>query len=415
MKIGIVGAGISGLAMAYACEQAGHSVVVYERDSSIGGRMKSMEMGGYYLDYGFHVLHTAYPTVQRWFDLKSLDIAPMDPCTMTIHPETGKRRLLGDALRAPKYLPSTVKSVGLVDGIRLLKWRFSSKKSDIERPLDSPSPSIQDALEAQRFRPSTKRILRQLFTGITLDGTLSERFAFAQFTWGAMAHGDMVVPKNGIQMVPAQLYQALKSTHVELNQTVTEVTSTEISTLDRTDSYDMVVLATPQHITEELLGQTNHSSHHANNRCTSTVIFEAPSPPYSHARLMVNEQWGDDGHTILHVHIPTNAHAHPEGKHLVVATLVGLDVLNPDASQVQHELSAWFGKEVEHWGHVTTTKVEHALPISSTHHHQRISPEVELNGVILIGDHRAHASVQGALASVERALHHLNIPLPKRC
>jgi hypothetical protein len=32
----------------------------------------------------------------------------------------------------------------------------------------------------------------------------------------------------------------------------------------------------------------------------------------------------------------------------------------------------------------------------------------------VVGDHRTHPSVQGALASAERALSHLGIPLPTR-
>ena len=39
--------------------------------------------------------------------------------------------------------------------------------------------------------------------------------------------------------------------------------------------------------------------------------------------------------------------------------------------------------------------------------------DVEVDGVLLVGDHRAHPSVQGAIVSAERALTHLNIPLQR--
>ena len=42
MKIGIVGAGISGLAIALAAERAGHEVVLFESESDVGGRMSSV-------------------------------------------------------------------------------------------------------------------------------------------------------------------------------------------------------------------------------------------------------------------------------------------------------------------------------------------------------------------------------------
>ena len=47
-------------------------------------------------------------------------------------------------------------------------------------------------------------------------------------------------------------------------------------------------------------------------------------------------------------------------------------------------------------------------------HHARFLPDVESDGVFLIGDHRAHPSVQGALASAERLLERFEIPLPRR-
>ena len=36
MKIGVVGAGISGLAISLAAEKAGHEVVIFESESDIG-------------------------------------------------------------------------------------------------------------------------------------------------------------------------------------------------------------------------------------------------------------------------------------------------------------------------------------------------------------------------------------------
>ena len=66
------------------------------------------------------------------------------------------------------------------------------------------------------------------------------------------------------------------------------------------------------------------------------------------------------------------------------------------------------------WEHVLTTTVRHALPHMDPTHHARFLPDVEIDGVFLIGDHRAHPSVQGALASAERLLERFEIPLPRR-
>lgn len=411
IRIAVVGAGIAGLAIALGCERGGHEVTLFEATSSVGGRMETVEHEGHPLDIGFHVLHTAYPTVQRWIDLKQLNVKAMDNCTVTIHPASGRRRLLGDALRAPRYLLPTVKAVGIGDGLRFLKWKLSTSSRDLERGLDTPTGSISTTLQERRFRPSTRRVLETLFTGITLDPSLSERFAFADFTWGAMAHGSMVVPQQGIGAVPKQLAAQLSPTTLRLGAAVTGVTAKSVSLDGERLEFDRVVLAVPQHVATHLL-PSMQPEHQPTERLTSTVVFKASRPPFRRARLLLNESWGQDGNTVLHVHIPTNLHAHPKGEHWVVATLVGEDALQPDVEQVRAELKAWFGAEVEQWEFSTTTTVRHALPHIDPEHHARAYEEVDVEGVLLAGDHRTHPSVQGALASAEQILKHLGVPLP---
>jgi phytoene dehydrogenase-like protein len=407
----VVGAGIAGLAIALGCERGGHEVTLFEAKNSIGGRMETIEHDGHPLDVGFHVLHTAYPTVQRWINLEQLNVKAMDNCTVTIHPESGRRRLLGDALRSPRYLLPTVRSVGIRDGVRFLRWKLNTSSSDLERGLDTPSRPIAATLHERRFRPSTRRVLETLFTGITLDPTLSERFAFADFTWGAMAHGSMVVPQQGIGAVPQQLASRLSTTSLRLGETVTNVTANGLSLGGEALTFDKVVLAVPQHVAANLL-PSMPSTHQSTERLTSTVVFKAPRPPFRRARLLLNESWGQNGNIVLHVHVPTNLHPHSKGEHWIVATLVGQDALEPNIQQVRTELRGWFGSQVEQWEFSTTTMVRHALPHIDPQHHARAYSELEIDGVLVAGDHRAHPSVQGALSSAEQILKHLGVPLP---
>jgi len=43
MDVGVVGAGIAGLAVALGLERAGHQVTIFESESAIGGRMRTVE------------------------------------------------------------------------------------------------------------------------------------------------------------------------------------------------------------------------------------------------------------------------------------------------------------------------------------------------------------------------------------
>ena len=413
MDVGVVGAGIAGLAVALGLERAGHQVTIFESESAIGGRMRTVEHEGQQYDLGFHVLHTAYPTVQRWIDLEALEAKPMDACTVSIDPGTGRKRILGDALRAPKYLLPTLKAVGVRDGVRFLKWRLSTSARDLERPLDRPSSTVEIGLKQRRFRPSTRRVLAPLFAGITLDPTLSERFSFAEFTWGAMSHGTMVVPKNGIGAVPQQLADQLQQSQIHLSTKVTHVSATSVTTAEQTHAFDHVVLATPQHVTSSLLPNAK-PLHVPIERLTSTVAFLAPKAPYSQPRLLLNEGWGSQGRNVLHVHLPTNLHPRSDGQQVIIATLVGDAAKQPNPENVLDELRQWFGEQVNRWSYAYTTTVRHALPHTDPNHHQRRMADLTIDGVFVVGDHRAHPSVQGALASAEHLLQNLNIPLPKK-
>jgi phytoene dehydrogenase-like protein len=413
MKVAVVGAGIAGLAVAIGLENAGHEVTVYEASDGVGGRMSTVACGDYPIDVGFHVLHTAYPTVKRWIDLDKLDAKPMDPCTVSIDPRSGRKRIMGDALKAPRYLLPTLKAVGIRDGLRFFKWRMQTSSKDLERSMDHAAPTISAGLQQRRFRPSTQRVLKPLFAGITLDPSLSERFSFADFTWGAMAHGTMVVPKKGIAAVPQQLAQRLKSATLHLNVKVDSVSQHTVEANGERHEFDRVILATPQHVAAELLPGYS-PKHQSVERLTSTLVFSAGASPFRQARLLLNERWGEQHQKVLHVHVPTNLHPSPTGQHFVTATLVGEDAINPQIEEIQKELISWFGQGVQGWKHVLTTTVRHALPHMDPNHHARFLPDVEVDGVFLIGDHRAHPSVQGALASAERLLERFEIPLPRR-
>lgn len=64
----ILGAGPAGLAAAYTLTKQGHSVVVVERDSRVGGLAKSIEYRGFILDYGPHRFFTKLSPVLRLWD-----------------------------------------------------------------------------------------------------------------------------------------------------------------------------------------------------------------------------------------------------------------------------------------------------------------------------------------------------------
>lgn len=407
MKIGVVGAGISGLAISLAAERAGHEVILFESQSDVGGRMSSIRLGPYIIDIGFHVLHTAYPSLHRWIDFRQLEFIEMEKCTESIDPDTGQRKLLADAIHMPFKLFPTLRAIGLRDGLRLLRWRLASNSKDIESPLDFKSEKIMAGFKERGFSSDLiQSILRPLFAGITLDPDLEERMSFASFTWAAMSLGSMIMLKGGIQTIPNQLVDKLVRTKLRFNSKVEGVSSTTISCNKQTEEFDKVVLATPQNVSFNLLNRNPLKK----TRKTATIVFNTSKNPLPQHRLLINEKYGIGGNKILH------AHSHPFHPQLVIATVIGddSDSLQDNQDEILSEFGNWFGNDVRDWEFVTVTKVENALPIIGTEHIGRVREPISERGILLAGDYTTHPSVQGALFSAERVLAHLEIPIPDK-
>ncbi|MCH8309236.1 MAG: FAD-dependent oxidoreductase [Chloroflexi bacterium] len=80
MRVGIIGAGATGLAAAYDLTRAGHQVAVYERAPFLGGHASTFDVGGARLERGYHHWFTSDTDIVelveqiglgdtiRWFD-----------------------------------------------------------------------------------------------------------------------------------------------------------------------------------------------------------------------------------------------------------------------------------------------------------------------------------------------------------
>ncbi len=65
-RIAVVGAGIAGLACAYRLQEAGFDVVVYEKESFVGGRMSSRTKDGFVFDLGADHLCDLYDRIKHY-------------------------------------------------------------------------------------------------------------------------------------------------------------------------------------------------------------------------------------------------------------------------------------------------------------------------------------------------------------
>ena len=72
----VVGGGVAGLHCAMQLASKGVPVNLLEASEELGGRVKTEEVDGFLLDYGFQIFLTSYPEARSALDYEDLDLQP---------------------------------------------------------------------------------------------------------------------------------------------------------------------------------------------------------------------------------------------------------------------------------------------------------------------------------------------------
>ena len=233
LKIHIIGAGVSGLIAARILENHGFSPVVIEATDRAGGRVKTDLIEGYQLDHGFQVLLTAYPAAQKYLDYEALELQKFLPGA-SIFSANGQK-LIGDPLRSPSLLFSTLFSgIGnLSDKFKILKLNFILKKKTLSDIFSETEQTTQSCLTDFGFSDEIiSDFFRPFFSGIFLETQLETSSRMFKFVFKMFAKGDATLPKSGIEAIPKQLLDNLKTTSFKYHVKVETVKENEISLKD---------------------------------------------------------------------------------------------------------------------------------------------------------------------------------------
>lgn len=392
----IVGAGLAGLVAARTIQQAGHQVLVLEASDGIGGRVRSDVVDGYRLDRGFQVLLTAYPEVQRQFDVEALNLRAFEPGAMVWD---GKRlSVVGDPFRRPKTLLKTgLAPIGSVaDKARILAQRVRLGRTSAPSLLRGADVSTLAALRDEGF--SDRMIdgfFRPLVGGIQLDPSLQTSRRMFDVIFKSLIEGSAVVPAHGMGALPAQLAADLLPGTVHLETAVVSVGRGQVVAADGQHlDADRVVVATDGPAAVKLLGLPAVESNPA-----TCVWFGADQPPFDERYIVLD---GTDGGPPMNVAVMSNVAEDyaPPGKAVIAAAWPGR--LAADAEEkVRGQLRSIWGAQVDGWAHLRTDVIPHGQP----RRHPPFSPKQSVDlgdGLFVCGDHRDTASIQGALYSGRR-------------
>lgn len=403
----IVGGGLAGLACARHLDRRGFSFTLLDAAEAVGGRVRTDEVDGFLLDRGFQVLLTAYPETQAQLDYDLLGLRTFyDGALVYIG---GTLHRVADPLRQPLGAPATVLApVGtLADKLKVPQLRAAVLRGSLVDLFDREEMTTYDALRQRWGFSDTMidRFFRPFFGGIFFDRKLEASSRMFEFVFRMFAEGQAALPAGGMEAIPRQLAAPLPAEAIRLNTRVRAVAPGTVTLDDGTTlEAHAVVVATEAPAAAELLGDHADIQPTA-HRSTTCLYYSADAPPVSEGVLILD---GEGVGPVNNVSVLTNVAPTygPVGKALVSVVVLG-DPEEDDAAlerAVRRQLLLWFGPEVQTWTHLRTYRVRYALPEQAPPFLTPPERPVRLgDGLYVCGDHRATASIHGAMVSGRHA------------
>lgn len=395
----VVGAGLAGLQCARELEAAGRGVLVWEASDDVGGRIRTDRIDGFLVDRGFQVLNPAYPAVRRWVDVEALALQPFGAGVRVRREDS--LAVLAHPLREPRLVLKTLRS-GILkprDVAGLLRWAapaYVRRRS--HRGTDSP---LREALDGAGCSGELRRVVDQFLAGVLLEDRGSTSNDFALQLARVFASGVPGLPREGMQALPRQLAAALSSpvrTSTRVESIKPDGTALVVTAADTVVRAREVVVATDPVTAGGLTGSAVPAM-----KGVLTHWFAAGTAP-SEANMICVDGRARPGGPLVNAAVISNAAPSyaPAGQHLIqTSALFGAGRPVPTDDEVRRHAGEIFGAPTSGWELVARQEVPHALPAQLPP--LRRQPMVSPSGLIVCGDHRATASIEGALVSGHRA------------
>ncbi|MGJ3236284.1 protoporphyrinogen/coproporphyrinogen oxidase [Marivirga sp.] len=405
-KVIIIGAGIAGLTAAIELEKAGFKPTILEASDSIGGRVKTDNMGGYLLDHGFQVLLTAYPEAQHYLDYEKLNLKKFGPGALILDPKSGNY-VISDPLRQPSSLFSMLFSpVGsFSDKLKIFQWNRALRKLSIDEIFAKPEISSIEFLRKKGFSETIiQQFFKPFFGGIFLENELNTSSRMLEFVFKMFGEGFAAIPKSGMKAIPEMLAGHLSQTEIKFNQRVEKVGLKKV-VLDNGQEIeaDVMIIATKA---EQLLPQLE--GQFSEDQFVTNLYFSSDIDPIGKPLIALVP---DEDKLINNITVMNNTSASyaPEGSYLLsVSVTQNYEENDKQLKQrVLKELIEVFPQLSEAViEHLKTFYIDNALPqIDDFQNKIKPSQSKIQQGIYLAGDYLLNGSINAAMASGRYAAH----------
>jgi phytoene dehydrogenase-like protein len=419
----VVGGGLAGLCCARTLVREGLQVELVEASDRVGGRVRTDEVEGFRLDRGFQVLLDAYPAAREELDYEELELRPFLPGARVR--VRGRFYDVADPWRRPgAALTSLSSPVGtLADKARVGALRSRLLKRDPYALLaGGPDLPTREVLAEAGFSDRmVETFFRPFLGGVFLDPELETTGRMFEFVFHMFSAGRTCLPALGMEMIPRQMADSLPPGTVRTGVRVEAVESgaVRLEGGERREA-GAVVVATGGAEAQRLLDRAGGpAAPSVGFQGTTCVYFDAPADPVGEPLLVLN---GEGSGPVNNLCVPSRVSRRyaPEGRHLVSVTVLDGAVPGDDGESprpevgdtggegallraVREHLRGWYGPFVDDWRHLRTYRIPHALPSQPPGWLDPPRRPVRAGGFYLCGDHRADASINGALVSGREA------------
>lgn len=387
----IVGGGLAGLAAAIELHQKGLDFTLLEAAEDFGGRVKTRFVEGYCLDYGFQVLNPSYPLVERYVSLEGLELGYFDSGALIL--QEGQKKTVYDVRKHfLKGLATFWKGyLKISDGLT-----FYRELGQKEEPSFEGVP-LGQYLQSLNLSPFARdEFLTPFYRGITLDPQLAISHHFFRYTFQLFAKSRVGLPKHGMAALPALMAETLPLKKLRLQCEVASVEAHQVITKggERIECSN-IILAIPPDKARKLLKIEAAPCEYFSQ---TTYYYHGEPSPKTQNLLCLN---GAGTGPINHIACLSEAQPHyaPKGKHLLSATVLGADPDKHHELAVKAHLVSLLGDHARSYQLLEKVFVKEALPQKWGQSQRFPTPE----GVVLCGDFYEHPSIQGALASGQKA------------
>lgn len=386
MKIGIIGAGLSGLTCGWYLKKNGiNDITIFESSDRAGGKLKTDRMAGFQLDRGFQVLLPAYPETKKVLDYDKLQLQRFQKGSLIYKngkqipfydPENGLMALLKTVVKGPG---------SLIDKLILLKLKFTLSRLNVEDIFNGKKTI--SALAFLREFGFSEKIIQDFwipfYQGVFLENTLETDSRMLQFTFKMFAEAGAAVPKEGMEAIPLQLLDYIGADKIRCNSKVVHYDSKYITTSEgKKVPFDKVVLACNM--------EKNVAYHSVSNN-----YYEAEKLPVDTKHVILNANPNRIINNVVMISNVAPSYAQ-NGKHLISVSANGIHTKTDDFLM---DLKSIFGSEVAAWNLIKSYTIHEALP--KINFDIKYKPK-EIEGVFYCGDFLLQGSINGAMESGRR-------------